>query len=45
MIVEILLGLSGIIWIIEANESEIIAIIINTNINIFDFTVRFEEID
>ena len=44
MIVEILFGLSSIIWFLEANKSESITIWTSINTNLFDFTIRFEEI-
>jgi hypothetical protein len=44
MIVEILFGLSSIIWFLEANESKSITIWTRINTNFFDFTIRFEEI-
>jgi len=44
MIVEILFGLSSIIWFLEANESECITIWTSFNTNFFYFTISFEEI-
>ena len=44
MIVEILFGLSSIIWFLEANKSESITIWTSFNTNFFYFTISFEEI-
>jgi hypothetical protein len=44
MVMEILFGLSSIIWFLEANESKSITIWTRINTNFFDFTIRFEEI-
>ena len=44
MIMEILFGLSSIIWFLEANESECITIWTSFNTDFFNFTISFEEI-
>ena len=43
MIMEILFGLSSIIWFLEANVSISLAFFVNTNMNIFNFTKRFKD--
>ena len=43
LIFEILFGLSSIIWFLEANVSISLAFFVNTNMNIFNFTKRFED--
>ena len=44
MIMEILFGLSSIIWFLEANKSESITVWTSFNANFFYFTISFEEI-
>ncbi len=43
-IVEILFGLSSIIWFLEANKSECITVWTSFNTDTFYFTISFEEI-